>query len=326
LKHVWNALARARDILRAGGIAAIPTETVYGLAARVDRPDAVRRVFEVKRRPLFDPLIVHVSGVAQARGVVAAWPAPAQRLAERFWPGPLTLVLPRAAGVDPLVTAGLDTVGVRCPAHPFARRLVRTVGAPLAAPSANRFGATSPTAAEHVLAEFERADLFVLDGGPCDVGIESTVVEVVEDAQRDVVRILRPGAVTREDLAAAMTGSARPWTIERAESPKSPGHTPQHYQPAIPLVIVTAPTRHGDPVPAGAIEEARRRLGMPGGAWVELRLEPIPAIAARTLYSSMRSLSGSGAAFMVVRRCVQKRGGAWEAVWDRLGRAASLTV
>ncbi len=326
LKEVWTALARAREILARGGIVVIPTETVYGLAARIDREDAVRRVFEVKQRPLFDPLIVHVSGPEQARGVTAAWPAVAQRLAERFWPGPLTLVLPRAPGVNPLITAGLDTVAVRCPKHPLARRLVRTVGAPLAAPSANRFGATSPTTAEHVRAEFEREDLFILDGGPCDVGIESTVVEVVEESRRDALRILRPGAVTRDDLALALAGSSRAWTNERAQSAKSPGHTAQHYPPAIPLVIVSTPTRHGEPVPPGAIDEARRRLEKPGGAWVELRLEPAPALAARTLYASMRSLAASGAAFMVVRRDAQRRVGQWDAIWDRLERAASLTL
>ncbi|MBU6167033.1 MAG: threonylcarbamoyl-AMP synthase [Alphaproteobacteria bacterium] len=219
-------IAAAAAILRAGGLVAVPTETVYGLAARADQPHAVAGIYAAKGRPSFNPLIVHVADVAQAHGL-ASLPPLALRLAAAFWPGPLTLVLPRRpdAAVASLVTAGLDTIALRCPAHPVMQQLVRAVG-PLAAPSANASGRISPTRAAHVLASL--AQVPVIDAGPCAAGVESTIVAVDGAGWR----LLRPGAVAVEAIAAvagAPLAAAPPATVQ------APGMLASHYAPAQPV-------------------------------------------------------------------------------------------
>ncbi|MFP4349067.1 MAG: L-threonylcarbamoyladenylate synthase, partial [Desulfococcaceae bacterium] len=194
-------LRAAAQVLRSGGLVAFPTETVYGLGADALNPDAVARVFEAKGRPRFDPLIVHVPDARAAQALTTAWPKAAAALAE-LWPGPITLVLPRHATVPDIVTAGLDTVALRVPDHPVALSLLRALGRPVAAPSANRFGRVSPTTADHVAEQLPEVDL-VLDGGPCSVGIESTIVSVLPG---EPVRLLRPGGVALEALE-ALVGS-----------------------------------------------------------------------------------------------------------------------
>ncbi|HET9596365.1 MAG TPA: L-threonylcarbamoyladenylate synthase, partial [Anaeromyxobacteraceae bacterium] len=189
-------MARAAALLRAGGLVAFPTETVYGLGALALEPLAVRAIYAAKGRPATNPLIVHVPGVADARALVAEWPVEAERLAARFWPGPLTLVLPRAASVPDEVTAGGSTVAVRAPGHPVAQALLAALGAPVAAPSANRSEHVSPTRAEHVLADLEGRIDAVVDGGPCAVGIESTVLWIAGGRPR----VLRPGVVGRREI------------------------------------------------------------------------------------------------------------------------------
>lgn len=224
-------IARAAALLQGGGLVALPTETVYGLAARADSAEAVARIYRAKGRPDFNPLIVHVPDLVAA-GRIAVIDARAERLAARFWPGPLTLVLPlRAdAGIAPAVTAGLPTVALRCPAHPVMRAVLAACGLPLAAPSANRSGRVSPTAAGHVAGDLgERVDL-VLDGGPCAQGIESTIVALRAPGWA----ILRPGPVTREALTAVLgdgdgQGSAPAGRIE------APGQLASHYAPGKPL-------------------------------------------------------------------------------------------
>jgi L-threonylcarbamoyladenylate synthase len=199
-------LQQAADLLRAGRLVAFPTETVYGLGAHALDEEAVRKVFEAKGRPPANPLIVHVAGVAEARLLAAAWPAAADRLAERFWPGPLTLIVPRMSHIPDMVTAGLGTVALRSPAHPVARALLAAAGIPVAAPSANRFTRISPTTAAHVAKDLgERIDL-ILDGGPTGVGIESTVL----DLSGEVPVLLRPGAVSRQAIEAVIGPSALP--------------------------------------------------------------------------------------------------------------------
>src|SRR5436190_1865041 len=226
------AIRRAADLIRAGRLVAFPTETVYGLGANALDAAAVGRVFEAKGRPATNPVIVHVADADRVRDVAAAWPEAAARLAARFWPGPLTVVVPRRAEVPDVVTAGGPTVAVRCPAHAVARALIREADVPVAAPSANRSTELSPTRAEHVLKGLDgRIDL-VLDGGPCPGGIESTVVDVTGGA----VRLLRPGLVTvpmleevvgRVETGTTSTGVAR-----------SPGQMARHYRPRTPLVLV----------------------------------------------------------------------------------------
>jgi len=221
-------ILRAVEILRSGGLVAFPTETVYGLGADATNAIAVERIFAAKGRPPTNPLIVHVADADVARQCASAWPESAQRLAERFWPGPLTLVLPKHASIVARATAGLDTVGLRCPDHPLALAMLREFAGPVAAPSANRSTRISPTTAAHVRDELGDCVDFVLDGGPCRVGIESTVLDLTGSRPR----ILRPGAVTADDLAREIG------PIEQAllsasplEPAMSPGQQLVHYAP-----------------------------------------------------------------------------------------------
>ncbi len=225
-------LDRAAAVLRAGGVVAFPTETVYGLGADAFDPNAVARIFEIKGRPAFDPLIVHVLDETMLRQVAHFVSPTASKLAARFWPGPLTLVLPKRPGVPEIVTAGLSTVAVRMPAHPVARALLERTGRPLAAPSANPFGYLSPTRAEHVARMLgDRIDLIV-DGGPAGIGLESTIVRFAARAE-----LLRRGAIAAEEIE-AVTGPLFALEPGAETAPLSPGRLPQHYAPVAPIRMV----------------------------------------------------------------------------------------
>ena len=225
-----ETIERAAGLLRAGRLVGMPTETVYGLAGDATDERAVARIFAAKSRPRFNPLIVHVPGLAEAEAI-AVFDERAREAARRFWPGPLTLVLRRreASGVALLACAGLDTVAVRAPAHPVAQALLRETGRPLAAPSANRSGRASPTAAEHVAAELGRRAALILDGGPCAIGLESTVL----DLSLPLPALLRPGGVTVEELSAVLGSIATPEADPAA--PRSPGQLASHYAPRLKL-------------------------------------------------------------------------------------------
>ncbi|MEM9019739.1 MAG: L-threonylcarbamoyladenylate synthase [Planctomycetota bacterium] len=232
-------LARAADLLRQGELVAMPTETVYGLAGHALDPAAVARIFQAKQRPSFDPLIVHTPSLASAHRLASLDPT-ALKLAERFWPGPLTLVLPRGPAVPDLVTSGLETVGLRVPAHPVAQALLRAADVPLAAPSANRFGAISPTTAAHVRQELDGRIAAVLDGGPCERGVESTVVRVINNR----CTVLRLGALPVEsiepivgDLQLAEPSSSPGKANGTAPRP-APGMTDRHYAPRTALSVL----------------------------------------------------------------------------------------
>lgn len=234
--------AVAAACLVAGGLVALPTETVYGLGGNALDPRAVARIFEAKQRPFFDPLIVHLADRSWLQRVAQNVSPLALRLAEKFWPGPLTLVLPRTSAVPDLVTSGLDTVGVRVPDHPLTREVLRLADCPIAAPSANPFGRLSPTTAQHVAEQLgDRIDL-ILDGGPCRVGVESTIVRV----EGDSLILLRPGGLPIEDLAPFASRIDRPMTVEE-QLPTAPGMLPQHYAPRTPVRLWTA----GEPWPEG---------------------------------------------------------------------------
>lgn len=234
-----ESLAQAGERIRAGQLVAFPTETVYGLGANALDADAVRRIFEAKGRPGDNPLIAHISAIEQLAPLIAVTPSPAAKaLMAAYWPGPMTLIFPKSDAVPDAVTAGLDTVAVRFPAHPAARALIDAAGVPIAAPSANRSGRPSPTTARHVLADMDGRIPLILDGGACEVGLESTVIDVTGDEPR----ILRPGGVTRE-MIAAVAGSAgvdpavlRP--LKEGERPRSPGMKYRHYAPKGDLTIV----------------------------------------------------------------------------------------
>ena len=226
-------VAAARAVLEAGGLVAIPTETVYGLAGDAFRPETVARIFAAKARPHFDPLIVHLADAQQLPRVARDIPDLAWRLAREFWPGPLTMVLPKQEGVPDLVTSGLDTVAVRVPDHPLTTQLLRASGLALAAPSANPFGYLSPTLASHVAEQLGDTIDLILDGGPCRVGVESTIVRV--DASG--VTLLRPGGISVEQLE-SVCGSVQTLAPGRHQQPVAPGLLPSHYAPRKPLQLV----------------------------------------------------------------------------------------
>jgi L-threonylcarbamoyladenylate synthase len=223
---------RAALIIRKGGIVAFPTETVYGLGADAFSPVSVARIFEVKRRPFFDPLIVHIAEAEDLFRLASEVPSDAAKLSERFWPGPLTLVLPKRQEVPDIVTAGLSTVAVRVPDHPMALRLIELSERPIAAPSANLFGCLSPTRAEHVRDQLGETPDMILDGGPCRVGVESTIVAFYQDG----VRVLRPGGVPLEDIEAVLDRPVHPMH-DLPQTVAAPGMLPKHYSPRTRVVL-----------------------------------------------------------------------------------------
>jgi L-threonylcarbamoyladenylate synthase len=297
-------LAAAAEILRAGGVVAMPTETVYGLAGNAFHEPALARIFDVKERPTFDPLIVHVAAMAaplrlaeldaarlvDAARLPARLAAAAEALIARFWPGPLTLVLPKRDDVPDLATSGLPSVAVRMPAHPVAQALLAAAGTPLAAPSANRFGRVSPTSAEAVLEELGDRIPLILDGGRCAVGVESTVVSVGQDPEQPgALVLLRPGAISAAQIEAA-TGLAvvPPGETGTRDGPKaSPGLLESHYAPRVPLVLLPSPVAQLAPARA---REVAREAGAPPGAVVGLLLLSGPAEPAAAAFTAATGL------------------------------------
>jgi L-threonylcarbamoyladenylate synthase len=311
----------AAEVLRAGGLVAFPTETVYGLGANALDAGAVRRIFEAKGRPANNPVIVHVAEAEQARQVAATWPESAARLAERFWPGPLTLVLPRRPEVPDAVTAGGPTVAVRVPAHPVALGLLRAAGLPVAAPSANRSSRLSPTLAEHVLRDLDGRIELLLDGGPAPGGLESTVLDLSGPP-----RLLRPGLVEPAALEAVIGPIERlgGGAAEGDAALPSPGMLVRHYAPRTPLEAV-----EGDGLARVAQLHAaglrvalvsREAADVPAGV-VVARLPADPAGYAAGLYTALHELDGRGLDRVVV--ALPPAGEEWLAARDRLRRAAT---
>jgi L-threonylcarbamoyladenylate synthase len=310
------AIAEAAAALRGGGLVAFPTETVYGLGADAFNPRAVARVFEVKARPSFDPLIVHLADAGDLARVSPTDDPRVAALAARFWPGPLTLVLPRRPEVPDLVTSGLDTVGVRVPAHPAAHALIASAGTPVAAPSANPFGYVSPTTAAHVAELLGRSVDLVLDGGPCRVGVESTILSLAGEPPV----ILRPGGVPREALEEALGIALE--VAGRAGRPLAPGQLEKHYATRTPLLILRGP--------AGRAPEGAGRVGLL--AWRSARAEGYAATevlapdgstetAAANLFAALRRLDAAGLDLVLAEPCDEA--GLGHAVMDRLRRAAA---
>lgn len=296
--------------LKAGRLVAIPTETVYGLAADARNPEAVRAVFALKGRPADHPLIVHIAGAERIDDWAVDVPQAARALAERFWPGPLTLILKKRADVPDAVTGGQDTVGLRCPDNALTLALLREFGGGLAAPSANRFGRISPTDAAHVRAEFGDATPLVLDGGPCKVGIESTIV----DLSRSPARILRHGRISFEHLLPFLPDLQ---SGTDAGSPRVSGNLAAHYAPRTPMRLTD---RAGVEAMAGTAAALLAMGALPAGGR-GLALPENPPAYARGLYAALRALDAMGAAEIVVEQPPQ--GPDWLAVNDRLRRAVT---
>jgi len=224
-------IQQAAEIIKRGGIVAFPTETVYGLGADAFNPLAVARIFEVKRRPYFDPLIVHVASPADVKKLVKGIPSNAIKLIKSFWPGPLTVVLLKGEDFPDIVTAGLPTVAIRMPSHPMALSLIKESNCPIAAPSANPFGYLSPTTADHVREQLDDQVDLILDGGPCPIGVESTIISFLEERPR----LLRPGGVSLEEIE-SIIGKVEISPIEN-DIPSAPGMLPKHYAPRTPIVL-----------------------------------------------------------------------------------------
>ncbi|MEK2689716.1 L-threonylcarbamoyladenylate synthase [Bdellovibrio sp. GT3] len=333
-----EALKKAQEILEEGGVIGLPTETVYGLAARIDIPPAIEKIFSVKERPFFDPLIVHVSSIEMAKKVTAYWGPASQALAEAFWPGPLTLILPKDNSINSMITSGLESVGIRMPNHPLALALIQEVNVPLAAPSANKFGRTSPTSASHVRVEFKNENVFVLDGGDCQIGIESTVLLVRHRPDKVELSILRRGHILKSDLERVLQEKGFTFEfLEKVDKRESPGHMKHHYMPPIPLIVSLNATRPVEDI----LREVNAKLGeLPdeiesikiikpkdGIAKAEvLKLSQDPLLATREFYGKLRDSAQKGADCIVFYREPHQVGERWESLFDRLNKAASLIL
>ena len=293
-----SEIARAAELIRAGELVAFPTETVYGLGANALDVAAIEKIYAAKGRPATSPLIVHVNSIEMARGLVREWPERAEKLAGKFWPGPLTLVLPKRPHVPDRLTAGLDTVGVRMPASPIALALIREAGVAIAAPSANPFMELSPTTAQHVRRSLGARVAMVLDGGPSKVGIESTVLSL---AGSDAV-LLRPGMVTKAEIEAVI-GPVR--LLEQAPegAHSSPGLHRRHYSPKTPLILI------------------ERGEDLPMGRGICLQMPNDPREYAAALYEKLHEADAQGWDWIAIE---QPPGGEeWAAIRDRLERAAA---
>ncbi len=318
-------IAAATERLKAGGVVAFPTETVYGLGASAFDARAVEHVFALKGRPAHNPLIVHVADVAMAQRVAAQWPKAAEALAQSFWPGPLSLILPRRPEVPAIVTAGGGTVAVRCPDHPVALALLRAFGGPLVGPSANKSGTVSPTRSEHVRSVWNEVEVLVLEGGECRTGIESTVLLLAGDAPR----VLRPGAITSDQIERVLGRRVEVGAPAPGEGAtlQSPGLLASHYAPHAPLRLV-APGEVSSLDPRGLVVIDHTGASVAPGARV-LRMPGNAEGYARALYATVREADAGTPALIAVVR--PEPGAApsaherelWRAILDRLERAAA---
>ena len=310
-----RSIGDAAEAIRKGGLAVFPTETVYGLGADVFNPNAVARIFEVKKRPLYDPLIVHVVSIEQAVGLVSTLSDKARLLMERFWPGPLTLVLPKSANVPDIVTAGNPTVAVRMSSNPWADAMIRLAQTPVAAPSANLFGRTSPTTAEHVKEQLQGLYDALIDGGACRIGIESTVLSLVDE----MPTILRHGGLAKEQIEAVI-GPVRDAAKEDSEKNDSPGMLANHYAPITPLVLVEDIEPFADRPDIGKLVFQSPALTMEGPCEVLTREGDLRE-AAVNLYHAIRRLDRLGLSRIAAQRVPDQ--GLGKAINDRLKKASA---
>jgi len=302
-------IREAAALIRAGQLVAFPTETVYGLGANALDAAAVERIFAAKRRPTTSPLIVHASDGEMARALVSEWPAAAEALAARFWPGPLTLVLEKRDMIPARVTAGLGTVGVRVPAHPMALALIAEAGVPIAAPSANLFTQLSPTTAAHVRQSLGSAVALVLDGGPCRIGLESTVLSLAGGERI----LLRPGMISQAQIEAVIGPISLPLAAPRGAHP-SPGMHAQHYSPRTPLLLASSADlpNKGEGVFLYRSEASPRARSV--------RMPATPEAYAAALYSTLHEADAQGWDWIAVEPPPKEP--EWLAILDRLTRAA----
>lgn len=306
----------AKEALLSGEVVAIPTETVYGLGGWIESQEGIQKIFLTKERPFFDPLIVHVDSIDKAKLISSEWTEIHQVLAETCWPGPLTLIAKKASYIDPYITSGLDSVGIRCPNHPLTLELLSHIPGGVAAPSANKFGKTSPTRFEHVENEFE-GKVKILDGGPCEIGIESTVAGI----ENGEVKIYRPGFYTAQSLSKILKEHKLDVPVNYAQSPVAPGQLKHHYMPNIPLVII--PENETWPALKDKIETQLNRKFLSPALWVQ---PENPLIASRELYEKMRSFEKQGNDIILCIQNKEWQNEDWKAIWNRLEKAKTISL
>lgn len=306
-------IKNAVRLLRAGEVVAIPTETVYGLGGWIESRKGLEKIFSTKERPFFDPLIVHVAGIEEAKKLSSNWTEIHQALAKATWPGPLTLIAEKISDVDALITSGLTSVGLRCPDHALTLELLRNIEGGVAAPSANKFGKTSPTSAKHVHDEFGDS-VAILDGGPCRVGIESTVAGV----NGNVVEIYRPGFYTAAMLKEILSKAGITAEVKYSESPVAPGQLKHHYMPKIPLVIVP-PSFQWEKDQENITKLLGKKYNHPA-FWDQPEKSEL---ASRELYESLRKFDSEGFDIIITKKLSHHDTEEWLGIWNRLGKAKS---
>ena len=305
-------IEEAKDRLNHDGIVAIPTETVYGLGAWIYSEKGLKTIFSTKERPFFDPLIVHVDSILKARALTSEWGEIHEVLAQECWPGPLTLIAKKNDLINPLITSGLDSVGLRCPNHPLTLKLLSQMEGGVAAPSANKFGKTSPTSSHHVYQEF--GDVVpILEGGPSEVGIESTVVGINEGK----LEIFRPGFYTASKISDILKKHGISIDVSYAESPVAPGQLKHHYMPKIPLIIVPENVDR---------EKIQQEIEIPFENPVFWKQPKSPEIASRELYQKMREFDEKGYDIIFAEKGRDHSREEWLGIWNRLEKAKTLSL
>jgi L-threonylcarbamoyladenylate synthase len=305
-------IAQAQKLLLNGEVVAIPTETVYGLGAWIHSEDGIKKIFSTKERPFFDPLIVHVDTIEKAKTLTSEWSEIHDILAKTCWPGPLTLIAKKSSLVNPLITSGLDSVGLRCPNHEITLQLLKEIEGGIAAPSANKFGKTSPTSSKHVFDEFENT-VSILEGGQCEVGIESTVVGVSEDE----VQIFRPGFYTAQMISDILKKHDLKVEVNYAESPVAPGQLKHHYMPKIPLVIVPENFDW---------KNHQKEINFSFNNPVIWKQPSTSFMASRELYQKMREFDQKGFDIIFAERNSNHSTEEWRGIWNRLEKAKSQAL
>lgn len=305
---------QAKILLLSHEVVAIPTETVYGLAARIDSEAGLKKIFSTKERPFFDPLIVHVSSIEMAKTLTTHWNEMASQLAKAFWPGPLTIILPKSDIINPIITSGLEFVGIRMPRHKMTLELIEKLGTPLAAPSANKFKKTSPTKASHVYDEF-RDEVAIIDGGDCQVGIESTVLQIFENE----IVIYRPGDITAQMIEEVLKDPSI--KIHYGKSPVAPGQLEEHYRPKAPVVLIDETTD------LATLSMRLKEKEIPTTNALQWKLPDDASIVAREIYAKMREFSDQQASVIIFEmdsRFYQDE--KWFGIINRLTKASSLNL
>ena len=336
----FSTVEQAVQNLNLGEVIGLPTETVYGLAAKIDNPVAIEKIFKIKQRPFFDPLIVHVASNEQARSLVVEWPIAAQVLSDIFWPGPLTLVLKKNNLVSDLITSGLDSVGLRWPNHPIAQEIIKKARVPLAAPSANRFGKTSPTMAAHVYSEFPNQNLAIVDGGSCQVGIESTVVLLKKEIDLTwSFSILRPGFISLKQIKVVFDSeNIKINYAESIDKKQSPGHLKHHYMPAKPLIVSLRENMsdaeilkiYNEKISLLPDQVDGVKILKPAGYNLKITHIELPSdshLAARLLYSELRIKAEEPGDILLFKNANHNtKDELWSAIFERISKAATLIV